>query len=81
MESLSQDFNLDQTHPNMVVVRKLMEVKTSDNCKSPSDAYVALIIPMSLNYEITRVVFDNYSIRDPIKEATREWRRDGKVGY
>jgi hypothetical protein len=68
----------------MAVVQELMAVRSFENCLDLSNAYVKLINAKACNYHVSRVVFDNYSITESLKETTRERRRGGKkapVGY
>jgi hypothetical protein len=72
----------DTSHTNaclivdrMAVVQELMAVKSFENCTTLSNAYVGIINAKSRNYQVTRVVFDNYSFGGSLKEATRARRR------
>ena len=62
----------------MAVVQELMSVKPLVNCKSLSDAFVSIIDSKARRYDLTRVIFDNYSVDGSLKEATRERRRGNK---
>ena len=62
----------------MAVVQELMSVKPLVNCKSLSDAFVSIIDSKARRYDLTRVIFDNYSVDGSLKEATRERRRGTK---
>ena len=62
----------------MAVVQELMSVKPLVNCKSLSDAFVSNIDSKARRYDLTRVIFDNYSVDGSLKEATRERRRGTK---
>ena len=63
----------------MAVVQEIMSVKPLKNCKELADAYVTLIDAKGHNYDITRVIFDNYVVEVSLKEATRDRRRGSKA--
>jgi len=56
----------------MAVVQELMAVKPFDNCKSLSHAFVLSIDSKALKYNTIRVIFDNYTVTELLKEATHE---------
>ena len=91
VESLAQASDQGTTNSRMCLivdgmaaVQELMAVKSFENCHVLSNAYVELINAKAHNYHVTSVVFDNYSIKESLKETTRERRRGNKapvIGY
>src|SRR6218665_1836511 len=59
----------------MAVVQELMAVKDFKNCEDFGNLYVHLIDSKARGYLQVRVVFDNYTKENSLKEGTRERRR------
>ena len=64
----------------MAVLQELMAVKNFKNCKDLGTSYVQLIDSKSLGYYQVRVIFDNYTKANSLKEGTRERRRGNSKG-
>ena len=64
----------------MAVLQELMAVKNFKNCKDLGTSYVQLIDSKSLGYYQVRVIFDNYTKANSLKEGTRERRRGKSKG-
>src|SRR5437867_10538582 len=61
-------------------LQELMAVKTFKNCKELGTSYVKLINSKSRGYQQVRVVFDNWTKVNSLKEGTRERRRGKSKG-
>ena len=62
----------------MAVVQEISAVRNFESCKELGAAIVKLINFKARGYDVTRVIFDNYSVENPMKDATRERRRGSK---
>ncbi|CAB3982956.1 Hypothetical predicted protein [Paramuricea clavata] len=83
-ESPSRESNQNTTSTclvvdGMAVVQEIMAVKPLKNCKELADAYVTHIDAKGHNYDITRVIFDNYVVEVSLKEATQDRCRGSKA--
>eukprot|EP00112_Aurelia_sp_Birch-Aquarium-sp1_P010682 Seg2275.4 transcript_id=Seg2275.4/GoldUCD/mRNA.D3Y31 product="hypothetical protein" protein_id=Seg2275.4/GoldUCD/D3Y31 len=59
----------------MAVVQEISSMRNFDNCKEFGAAFVKTINFKARGYDVTRVIFDNYSVENSMKGATRERRR------
>eukprot|EP00112_Aurelia_sp_Birch-Aquarium-sp1_P013562 Seg2881.2 transcript_id=Seg2881.2/GoldUCD/mRNA.D3Y31 product="hypothetical protein" protein_id=Seg2881.2/GoldUCD/D3Y31 len=59
----------------MAVVQEISSVRNFENCKEFGAAFVKTINFKARGYDVTRVIFDNYSVENSMKGATRERRR------
>jgi len=64
----------------MAVLQELMAVKNFKNCKDLGASYVRLIDLKSRGYNQVRIIFDNYTKINSLKEGTRERRRGKSTG-
>eukprot|EP00794_Sanderia_malayensis_P002266 gene2266-2603_t len=63
----------------MAVVQEISAVRNFESCKELGAAIVKLIDFKARGYDMTRVIFDNYSVENSMKDATRERRRGSKA--
>ena len=62
----------------MAVVQDISAVRNFQSYNELGAAIVKLINFKSRGYDVTRVIFDNYSVENSMKDATRERRRGSK---